>query len=135
MYQGQVHEEIGNDLVGLAEEKKAVRPFGVSLLAGLNTFGALLLVGAAFAFGLSGEGAGVAAVSGLLGLGQFFVAWGLWRLRNWARLTALVCYGLSATLGLIALFTGNPLGFVQLFVAGSITGYLTRAHVVEAFRG
>lgn len=134
MYESRLPQEIVEGPAGVVEEEKAVRPFGVSFLAGLNILGALLLMGAAFALGLSGESAGVAAVLGLLGVGQFLIARGLWRLKNWARITALVCYGLSATLGLIALFTGNPMGLVQLLVAGSITGYLSRAHVVEAFR-
>ncbi|MCS7240462.1 MAG: hypothetical protein NZ651_04380 [Candidatus Bipolaricaulota bacterium] len=136
MYEGQLKQDIAeNPPALLDEEKKRGRPWGISTLAVLNVFGAMLTVAAALGLGVSGKGSGAAVALGLLGLGQFLVARGLWHLKNWARLTALVCYGISATIGLIALFTGNPSGLAQFLVAGAIAGYLCRAHVVEAFGG
>ena len=133
VYKGKVQDTVLESPSGLVREQEATRPLGVSVLAGLNMFGALLMVVGAFGLGLSAGEPGAAWALGLLGLGQFLVARGLWRLRNWARLIAVGCYGLSSTLGLLSLFTGQPLGLVQTLVAGSIVHYLTRAHVVRAF--
>ena len=133
MYEDRVRETMMRNPSGLVEEQKAARPFGVSILAGLNMFGAFLVVASAFAIGFSQGGTGTAIAFGLLGLGQFLVARGLWHLRNWARLIAIGAYSISAGLGLIALFLGNPLGILQMLVAGSIAYYLTREHVVYVF--
>lgn len=123
------------------EEKKAQgvsRPIGVSILVVWNMIGALLLIFAAFVLGLEAgprDSLVLPLVTGLLGVGQFLIARGLWKLRNWARLVAIVCYGFSATAGLIGLFLGNPLGILQMLIAGSLVRYLTRDHVVQAFSG
>ena len=113
------------------------RPLGVSILAVLNIIGAVILVLAAIGGGSElGDPAAAAygAIMGLFGVFSLMVGIGLWRLRNWARIAAVVLYSLSALLGLVDLCQGAPAGFMQMLVAGSIAAYLCRAHAREAFR-
>lgn len=114
------------------------RPIGVSVLAVFNIIGAAL-------FGLAALGAGaeipdpaaagaVGAIFGSVAVFGLVVAIGLWRLRNWARITAVVLYSLSCLGGVVSLFTGAALGgFVQLLVAGGLIAYLCSEGVRDAF--
>lgn len=137
VYEGRVGtDQVGGkvDRAPWATEKQ--RPIGVSILAVWNMIGAGLMGVGAYMVGTDpyqDGGATVALVLTLMAIGQFIVSLGLWRLKNWARLIAVGLYGISAGLGLIELFVGNPLGILQTVVAGSIARYLTREHVVYAF--
>jgi uncharacterized membrane protein (DUF2068 family) len=117
---------------------KRKRPLGVSILAVLNTIGAVILILAAIGgrseLGDPGAAAAYGAIMGLFGVFSLMVAIGLWRLRNWARIAAVVLYGLSAVIGLVALCQGAPSGFMQMLVTGSIAAYLCRDYARGAFK-
>jgi len=121
----------------LIDERK--RPLGVSILAVLNTIGAVILVLAAIGGGSElgdpGAAAAYGAIMGLFGVFSLMVAIGLWRLRNWARIAAIILYSLSALIGVIELSQGASPGFMQLLVAGNIAAYLCRARARDAFNG
>lgn len=133
MYKQEANQVVWEKAPGWESVYKKTRPVGVSVLAVLNMLGAVLMMVGALGLGLSAHEWGAALLLGLLGFGQLWVARGLWRLQNWARLTALICYGLSSLAGLVALLAGEPAGLIQLLVAGGLAGYLTR--VREAFAG
>jgi len=113
------------------------RPRGISVLAVINMIGAGLGFLAAFGAGAEAIDPAVAGAAGALlaGMAAFslVVAIGLWRLRNWARILAIILYSLSAVLGLISLAQGVGQGFFQLLIAGSLVAYLCRAPIREAF--
>lgn len=121
------------------EQQKRKRPVGVTVIAVLNIIGAVFLG----LIGLAGAGvivdSGAAAVAGafVVGISVFTiaVAVGLLRLRNWARITAIVLYAINALLGLIELVFGNPFGLLSMGVALTILIYLNLEHVREAFAG
>lgn len=118
-------------------EGKKKRPMGVSILAVLNMVGAVLLILAALGAGSELDDPGIAsaygAILGLFGVFSLMIAIGLWRLRNWARITAVIMYGISAVISLVELCQGSSSGFIQLVVAGSIAAYLCRAPARGAF--
>ena len=132
---GEEQEQVWMEEAPVPKERK--RPIGVSVLAILNVVGSLLLMLAAFGAGgifSEAEAAGAAgAFLGLLAVASLIVAIGLWRLRNWARITAIILYILSAILGLVSIAQGDIGGLIQLIVAGNIAAYLCRGHVREAF--
>jgi uncharacterized membrane protein (DUF2068 family) len=100
--------------------------------------GAVILVLAAIGGGSElddpGAAAAYGAIMGLFGVFSLMVGIGLWRLRNWARIAAVVLYGFSAAIGLVALCQGAPAGFMQMLVASSIAAYLCRAYARGAFK-
>ncbi len=113
------------------------RPGGVTFLAGLNIVGAVIvgiigLVAVQFL-----QDASLAALYGTIGIGvmvfNITISVGLLRLKNWARIIAIVGYSLGALGGLITLASGDPLGLFQLAVAIAIITYLSRRHVRQAF--
>ena len=91
--------------------------FGSSALAGLlGTFGSVL-GGALFVVGIILVGVGV--------LG-FFIGRGLWKGKNWARITAIVLALIGFVLTLIAVIGGSLVvgNVISLVVDGVIAGYL-----------
>lgn len=120
-----------------AQPAQRSRPVGISVLAVLNVIGAVVVGVAALAVGSEvGDPAAAGAAGAVLGLAavlSLVVAVGLWKLRNWARITALVLYSLSVVSGLASLILGDPSGVFQMLVAGGIVTYLCRARVREAF--
>jgi len=132
---GEEQEQVWVEEKPIPKERK--RPIGVSVLAILNIIGSIFMMLAAFGAGgifSEAEAAGAAgAFFGLLAVASLIVAIGLWRLRNWARITAIVLYALSAILGLVSIAHGDIGGLIQLIVAGNIAAYLCRSHVREAF--
>lgn len=146
------------------------RPTGVTVLAILNfLFGlltagltALMFVGGAFLgtllAGAAAEGGDAAASAGMMGMvaglsvvfgGIFLVftilyfamGYGLWTLKNWARITTIVLTGLSAAFGLLGLL-GSLMAFdivalvfqlIILAIHGWVIWYLLRPDIKEAF--
>ena len=119
-------------------------PRGIGVLAALiglssaiwTALGALALVGGIVVGGA--EYLAVALV--LLGFGAagFAVAWGLWRRRGWAWLTALVLEGISVVQVLLTVAANGlegivRIGLVPVVVAFLAFFYLTRPHVAAAF--
>lgn len=134
---GEAQVEQGEGHASYGERR---RPLGISLLAGWNMLAAVALALAAIGAGATThdpEAAGaLGAILGFMAVVSFAIGIGLWRLRNWARITAITLHSFSVVTGLLSLFlAGNPLGLLQVAVAGGIALYLTRQHVVEAFTG
>ena len=141
-----------------------MRPLGVTILAilhfigtaGLICLGLLMILGMSFfaaalahAANIGSGGAGIiaglgvvlaifmfigAAISGLIG-------WGLWSLKNWARITAMV-FAVIGMLGAVAglmfsLMHFNPFfmttAIVRAGIAALIFWYLNQPHVKLAF--
>src|SRR3989344_4339696 len=116
------------------------RPTGVTILAVLNFIGAafyiLLALGFMLGMGILGGiigqagGEGSAGAMGMLmGLGvvagvifivlsliPLLIGWGLWKLKNWARIITLVFMALGALLALLGVALGGLAG--EMFSAG-----------------
>jgi hypothetical protein len=142
------------------------RPVGVTILAVLYFLGAvgcllagiLMIVGGGFMATLisqqtqaSGVGAGfLAGLGAVLGVVIFIFAalyvllgWGLWKLKNWARIVTIVLAALGiagALLGLAGAFLHFGmfllvLTLVRLAICGLILWYLLQPNVSAAFQG
>jgi hypothetical protein len=131
------------------------RPTGVTVIAVLCFIGACFLTLLACLF-LVGGGlaakfmppdahipAGIMAAVGAVGAVIFLilaalyvtVGLGLLKLKEWARIIAIVLAGLSLLFGLFGLLHFHPFALVRLAIAGWILWYLLQPHVVAAFRG
>ncbi|HEV7520578.1 MAG TPA: hypothetical protein VGP89_05720 [Candidatus Angelobacter sp.] len=142
-----------------------VRPVGVTILAILNFIGAafcllggigMILGGGFIATILSQQGQGSAGAAGALaGLGAVagvfiiivggvsaLLGFGLWKLKEWARIVSIVLYGISGALQLLALLGSlahfNVFAFVwSIFwvaVDAFIIWYLLKPEVKAAFQ-
>ena len=136
------------------------RPVGVTILAVLQFIGAglcvllgiLVVVGAGAGFlgsmtqGQGGTGGLMAMVGGALSVFFFVVAaiaallgWGLWSLKNWARIAVIVLSALGAVLSLLALLNFSSAIIVgviiRLAINGVIIWYLLQPNVAAAFQG
>ena len=136
------------------------RPVGVTILAVLQFIGAglcvllgiLVVVGAGAGFlgsmtqGQGGTGGLMAMVGGALSVFFFVVAaigvllgWGLWNLKNWARITSIVLCGLGALMAVLALLNFSSTIIVgviiRLAINGVIIWYLLQPNVAAAFQG
>ena len=141
------------------------RPVGVTILAILNFIGAafcllggigMILGGGFIATMLSQQGQGSAGAAGVLaGLGaaagvfiiiiggvSALVGFGLWKLKEWARVVSIVLYGISAALQLLGLlgslahFNAFALIWSVFWVAvdAFVIWYLLKPEVKAAFR-
>lgn len=137
------------------------RPTGVAVLAVFDFIGAacLLLVGIALIVGVGFVGlatrepgpaaliAGIGAFSGITVLIIAAVAallgWGLWTLKNWARVVSIVLSALGAVGSVmgVVFMTGmhyGPFGWgwslIRLGLNVLIVWYLLQPHVKQAFR-
>ena len=121
------------------------RPTGISILAGLLiVLGLLGLLGGISSFGVANmaTSAGIAyvppvalAVANIL-VGAFglVVGYGLWFLKRWAWLLAIVAAGLRVVLDILASLGGNwAAGLLGLIVSAAILWYLFRPEVKRAF--
>jgi len=135
------------------------RPTGVTVIAILHFIGAgfatLAGVGAIFGMGflsmmaahnsrlggamLAGLGVVLAIILFIVAAVAILIGWGLWRLHNWARVTAIVFSGiaiLGAMSGVVMLHFAPFLivgGVVRLAIAVGIIWYLLQPHVKTAF--
>jgi hypothetical protein len=129
------------------------RPAGVLILAFFYAFGAacLLLVGLALALGSSFIGAmardmgpliaGIGTIGGILMIGMSvllgFVAYGLFKMREWARIIAMIFAGLGLVASVISFVT--PLGIsifgrlVRIAINALILWYLNQPQVKGLF--
>ena len=125
---------------------------GCMVLAGLGVMLGMGVVGAMLAQQGKAGGVGVGALAGMgaaLGVIVLFfavlqgvVAWGMWTLKNWARIINIVCTGLGAAflalglLGSLAHFNlfGLIWGAFWMGIYGLIIWYLMQPNVVQAFQ-
>jgi hypothetical protein len=141
------------------------RPVGVTVIAILDFLGAalcilggvLIMVGGGLAASFLGQGQGGAAGAGFAAafgavLGVFFIAiallvafvgWGLWKLKGWARIVAIVLAAIGAVLqlfGLLSIFAHfNIVSFIWTLCVLAynvwVIWYLLKADVKAAFAG
>ncbi len=126
-------------------------PTGVKVVSVLYYIGAVvsLIVGILFLVGVGMIGSVLESmpVLALLGAGllilaaiifialavlAFFVARGLWRGRNWARITAIVLAIIGVVLAIISIATGSLSSIVSLIIHVVIGGYLAFSNRVKA---
>ncbi|MEK6877999.1 MAG: hypothetical protein AABY22_00245 [Nanoarchaeota archaeon] len=70
----------------------------------------------------------------ILGVVSFFIARGLWKLQNWARITEAVLCAFGLIIVLISLISGNFLSIFSLAINGLIFWYLIfNKNVLKAF--
>lgn len=136
---------------------KNQRPTGVTILAILfGILGLLSFIWAMFVFGvgavtgLTGSLFGAQNMaafggsnvwSGLLGMAgavfNLIVAFGLFTLKPWAWVLALIAVGINVLQGVLGLFGGGMIGIccglVGLIIPAGILFYLTRPEVKQAF--
>ena len=105
------------------------RPLGVMILAVLNWLQALLLiVGGVIIFALPFFGAVIGAVAVLIGLFLFYVGLGLWNLKSWAWMWAMLVNIIAA---LINLFGAQ---WIALVINIVIIVYLNAPDIRRLFR-
>lgn len=140
------------------------RPTGVTIIAVLDFIGAGFCVLAGLGMMLGGgfiasmmsqqEGGAGAGLLGAIGAaaGVFFLVlaavavllgWGLWKLKEWARIVTIVFAATGAVFALIGMFAvlghfaavGIVVGLIRLAINGLIIWYLLQPHVKAAFQG
>ncbi|MFW9912935.1 MAG: hypothetical protein ACFFEU_10720 [Candidatus Thorarchaeota archaeon] len=105
------------------------RPLGVAILAVLNWLQALLLlVGGVIVLALPFFGVVLGAVAILVGLFLFYIGLGLWNMRGWAWMWAM----LVNILGLIINFAGSQ--WIALAINIIIIVYLNAPDIRRVFR-
>ena len=133
------------------------RPTGITILALIYILLAILsLLWSMFIFGFGGIAATMGSlfgaqnmaasgannvVSGTLGIltaiVELIVAFGLWKLRSWAWLLAIVAIGLNVVNGVLGTFSGGLwtfcCGLFGLIIPVAILVYLLRPEVKRAF--
>jgi hypothetical protein len=148
------------------EETHMGRPVGVTILAILDFLGALACIGlgilmfvggglGAIAGSQASEGSGglgalvgaMGAAAGVaflfFGLIAFLLGWGLWKLKNWARIITIILMALSiagSLFGLVGIFAHFSLFGLIWFVFwlalyALIIWYLLKPEVKAAFQG
>ena len=106
------------------------RPFGVSLLATLATLSVVLSLFVALGAGASGAAALVAwMITGVSAL----AAYGLWTVRPWAWLLALVVWGLG-TIDAVLLLSAGTIN-TNLAIGPLVVLYLLQPSIRAVFRG
>lgn len=123
------------------------RPLGItiiSILSGLGGLSYLFFGVAALGFGglatAGGASASVAAptmavgvVYLVLGLVTLFCAYGLWALKSWAWMVAVVVQLIGLATVVLAAVTGSGLNIVSAAISILIVGYLMSGGVKSAF--
>jgi hypothetical protein len=148
------------------EERHMGRPVGVTILAILDFLGALACIGLGILMFVGGglgalagsqatDGSGgVGAIVGALGAAagvvflicgaiSFLLGWGLWKLKNWARIVTIVFMALGiagALFGLVGIFAHfTVFGLIWtvfwLAIYALIIWYLVKPEVKAAFQG
>jgi hypothetical protein len=120
------------------------RPVGITILAVLAIIGGLISIAAGLSIGiLGGITPGVQGPVGLIGVValivgilQLIYGFGLWTLKPWAWLLALIGSLLSAISGLVQIFAGGNAsgGLLSIIIAAIIVWNLTTPDIKRAFR-
>ncbi len=124
------------------------RPLGVTIIsaltvllglwtfcAGLVSFGwfGVRFLGAIF--GVSGPlGLGISSLFNvILGIVMILVGWGLWRMKSWARLGAIVVLGVKVLFAIFALIGPANFDFIGTVISLIILVYLLMPNIRLAF--
>lgn len=86
--------------------------------------------------GLAEIAALVLLLSFVFGVLHLLTGWGLWRLKNWARVLAIVLYTFAAAFELLRWLFAHHLGMsyvISIGISAVIIFYLTRPVIVVAF--
>lgn len=123
-------------------------PAGVAILATLAAFAGLWsLCTGAFALGMvsagtlgslfgivDSEGLGLSSLYSIIwGVLALAFAWGLWNLKNWARVGTLALQLLNLAVGLVALLGPGSVNWVGVILSATIIVYLMQGRVRQAF--
>jgi|SRR5258707_1700597 hypothetical protein len=135
------------------------RPVGVTILAILDFIGAAFCVifailafvgggmlatimsqsgqGAGGLGAIAGAGAAIFGIAFLIGGAiSALIGWGLWGLKNWARIVTIVFAALGALSNLFSVITHfNVFSLIVLAIDGLIIWYMLRPDVAGAFKG
>ncbi len=125
------------------------KPLGVILLALLNIFGgalfaisgaATVLIGEPMYIGVMGNAQKMTYISSFVGVATLIfgllgmaIGYGLWRLREWARLVYLIILAIGILFSFMMLIYGNKGYGGYIVIYSIIAWYLTRPHVKESF--
>ena len=110
------------------------RPLGVTIIAILGFIGAILgVIGGLMLFsvgtfltaflgplGFLGSLAGIAVL--IIGIVEFIIAYGLWKMKKWAWLVELIILAIGILLGIASLVMGS-LGSIISIVIGALVAY------------
>jgi len=120
------------------------RPVGITILAALAIIGGLISIAAGLSIGIlggtipgaQGPAGFIGVVALIIGILQLIYGWGLWTLKPWAWLLALIGSLLSAISGLVQIFAGgnSSSGLLSIIIAAIIVWYLTTPDIKRAFR-
>ncbi len=117
------------------------RPTGVTLLAILWFLGSLLLLVGGIGFLTAGAlvlgplAMVLGALFLVLGLFGFFVGWGLWGLKPWARKLAMVLALVNIAVTIYNVVRGSWGDIFSIVIYAIVLFYLTRPGVRTAFEG
>jgi len=75
----------------------------------------------------------VSAFSIALGVVHFLTMWGLWRLKNWARILAIILAISSLPRSIIGLWGGDPWMIGRIVIYGAMLWYLLKIQTKEIF--
>ena len=105
------------------------RPLGVTILAILELLGAIVLLLAALVFTLVPFfGIFIAAIIGLVSLIEFIVAYGLFAMKSWAWIWAIITNIIGAIINIASA------GWIGLIINIIIILYLNQADIKSRFR-
>lgn len=123
-------------------------PAGVAVLAALAAFAGLWsLCTGAFSLGMFSagtlgtlfgvvqtDGLGLSSIYGIVwGLLALAFAWGLWSLKNWARIGTMILQALNLIAAVLALFGPGSVNWLGALLSGVIIVYLMQSRIREAF--
>ncbi|UCG24825.1 MAG: hypothetical protein JSW55_02160 [Chloroflexota bacterium] len=123
-------------------------PAGVAILSALAAFAGLWsLCTGAFALGMVStgslgdimglvetDGLGLSSIYSIVwGVLALFFAWGLWNLRNWARIGTLALQFLNLAAAIITLIASGAVNWVGALLSAIIIVYLIQGRIRQAF--
>ena len=106
------------------------RPLGVTILALLQIIGGVLsLLGASVFFIIPFFGWIVGGIIAILALLDLIIGWGLWSMKSWAWMAAIILNIISIILAIIP-----PTDYISIIIALIIILYLQQADIKSRFR-
>jgi uncharacterized membrane protein (DUF2068 family) len=114
----------------------AERPLGITIISILGFIGAFLTVIGGIALsslgtfltamlgplGALGALAGIALI--VVGIVQFVISYGLWKMKKWAFYIEMILLALGVVLGILSLVTGSFTSIISIIIEALIIYYL-----------